>query len=112
MRDRRALAFSQRVWGNVSRLGPSTRSSPPYNEELAENDISVIDLTKIKAEDSLHHSKFAESPEIVQLIGHRLSSGQTLADSRLGLGDHFVDATAGAAQAVGTAAGLVVSAPQ
>ncbi|RVQ02782.1 alpha/beta hydrolase, partial [Sinorhizobium meliloti] len=80
-------------------------------EELAANGITVVDLTKIKAGDNLHHTKFAESPEIVRLIGSRLSSGQTLTDSRLGLGDHIVAATAGAAHTVGTAAGLVVAAP-
>ena len=92
-------------------MGSIDPEQSPYKEELAANDISVIDLTKIKAGDNLHHTKFAESPEIVQLIGTRLSSGQTLTDSRLGLGDHIVTATAGAAQTVGTAAGLVVSAP-
>jgi esterase/lipase superfamily enzyme len=110
-RDDRALAFSRHVWGNVSRLGAIDPEQSPYREELAANAITVIDLTKVKAGDNLHHSKFAESPEIVQLIGRRLSNGQTLTDSRLGLGDHLVAATAGAAQTVGTAAGLVLSAP-
>ncbi|WP_084044470.1 esterase/lipase superfamily enzyme [Ensifer sp. WSM1721] len=110
-RDDRALAVSRRVWGNVSRLGAIDPEQSPYREELAANNITVIDLTKIQAGDRLHHSKFAESPEIVQLIGTRLSAGQTLTDSRLGLGDHIVAATAGAAHAVGTTAGLVVAAP-
>ncbi|THK34789.1 alpha/beta fold hydrolase [Ensifer sp. MPMI2T] len=110
-RDDRALAVSRRVWGNVSRLGAIDPEQSPYKEELATNGITVIDLTKINAGDHLHHIKFAESPEIVQLIGSRLSSGQTLTDSRLGLGEHIVAATAGAAQTVGTAAGLVVAAP-
>ncbi|WP_440271588.1 alpha/beta hydrolase [Ensifer adhaerens] len=110
-RDDRALAVSRRVWGNVSRLGAIDPEQSPYKEELAANGITVVDLTKIKAGDDLHHTKFAESPEIVQLIGRRLSDRQTLTDSRVGLGDHIVAATAGAAQTVGTAAGLVVSAP-
>jgi esterase/lipase superfamily enzyme len=110
-RDDRALAVSRRVWGNVSRLGAIDPEQSPYKEELAANGITVVDLTKIKAGDNLHHTKFAESPEIVRLIGSRLSSGQTLTDSRLGLGDHIVAATAGAAHSVGTAAGLVVAAP-
>ncbi|SCW61555.1 Esterase/lipase superfamily enzyme [Rhizobium mongolense subsp. loessense] len=110
-RDDRALAVSRRVWGNVSRLGAIDPEQSPYKEEMAANDITVIDLTKVKAGDRLHHSKFAESPEIVQLIGARLSSGQALTDSRLGLGDHIVAATAGAAHTVGAAAGLVASAP-
>ncbi len=110
-RDDRALAVSRRVWGNVSRLGAVDPTQSPYKEELAANDIAVIDLTKVKAGDDLHHSKFAESPEIVQLIGTRLSTDQPLTDSRLGLGDTIVAATAGAAQTIGTAAGLVVAAP-
>ncbi|WP_408022044.1 alpha/beta hydrolase [Sinorhizobium kostiense] len=110
-RDDRALAVSRRVWGDVARLGAIDPEQSPYKEELAANNITVIDLTKLNEGDRLHHTKFAESPEIVQLIGSRLSTGQSLSDSRLGLGDHIVAATAGAAHTVGTAAGLVVSAP-
>jgi esterase/lipase superfamily enzyme len=110
-RDDRALAVSRRVWGDVARLGSIDPEQEPYKTELAANNISVIDLTKIKAGDDLHHSKFAESPEIVQLIGTRLSSGQALSDNRLGLGDHIVTATAGVAHAAGTAAGLAIAAP-
>ncbi|CCF00879.1 conserved hypothetical protein (plasmid) [Sinorhizobium fredii HH103] len=110
-RDDRALAVSRRVWGNVSRLGAIDPEQSPYKEELAANNITVIDMTKVRTGDKLHHGKFAESPEIVQLIGTRLSSGQALTDSKLGLGDHIVAAAAGAANTVGTTAGLVVSAP-
>lgn len=110
-RDDRALAFSRRVWGNVARLGSIDPEQEPYKTELANYDISVIDLTKIKAGDKLHHAKFAESPEIVQLIGTRLSSGQALTDTRVGLGDQIVAATASAAAVAGTAAGLAIAAP-
>lgn len=110
-RDDRALAVSRRVWGNVSRLGAIDPEQSPFKEELAANDIAVIDMTKVKSGDKLHHTKFAESPEIVQLIGTRLSTGQALTDSRLGLGDHIVAATAGAAHTVGTATALAVAAP-
>jgi esterase/lipase superfamily enzyme len=110
-RDDKALAVSRRVWGGVARLGSIDPEQEPYKAELAANNISVIDLTKIKTGDSLHHGKFAESPEIVQLIGTRLSDGQALTDNRLGLGDHIVNATTGVAHAAGTAAGLAIAAP-
>jgi esterase/lipase superfamily enzyme len=110
-RDDKALAVSRRVWGNVARLGSIDPEQEPYKSELAANNISVIDLTEIKTGDSLHHGKFAESPEIVQLIGTRLSDGQALTDNRLGLGDQIVTATAGVAHAAGTAAGLAIAAP-
>ncbi|WP_371259071.1 alpha/beta hydrolase [Ensifer sp. BR816] len=110
-RDDRALAVSRRVWGDVSRLGAIDPEQAPYKRELEDNKITVIDLTKIKAGDSLNHGKFAESPEIVRLIGSRISEGQTLTDSRVGLGDHILVATTGTAAAVGNAAGLVLAAP-
>lgn len=110
-RDDRALAVSRRLWGDVDRLGAIDPEKSPYKEEMIANNITVIDLTKLKEGDSLHHTKFAESPEIVQLIGRRLSNGQILTDSRVGIGDNILVATTGAAQTVGTAAGLIVSAP-
>jgi esterase/lipase superfamily enzyme len=110
-RDDRALAFSRRVWGDVSRLGAIDPEQAPYKKELEDNKIVVIDLTKIKSGDSMNHGKFAESPQIVQLIGQRISEGQTLTDSRVGLGDQILVATTGAATAAGNVAGLVLSAP-
>ena len=44
-------------------------------------------------------------------ISLQLASGQTLTDSRVGLGDVIIGSTAGAAAAVGKAAGVVVAAP-
>jgi esterase/lipase superfamily enzyme len=41
----------------------------------------VIDLTKVAAGDAFAHGKFADSPEIVQLIGTRLLKGQAIAGS-------------------------------
>ncbi len=59
----------------------------------------------------MHHGKFAESPEVVRLIGARISEGQPLTDSRMGLGDHLIAGTTGAAAAAGSAAGLILAAP-
>ena len=109
--DDRALAISKRVWGDIPRLGSVNPELAPYKEEFAKNNVTVIDLTKVKSGDRLHHGKFAESPQIVQLIGGRIAGGQTLTDNRVGLGDTIVQATAGAAAAAGNAAGLVVAAP-
>lgn len=109
--DDKALAFSRRVWGDIPRLGSIDPESAPYKAELADYKISVIDLTRIKVSDNLNHSKFAESPEVVQLIGTRLSEGQTLTDSRVGLGDTILAGTTGVAASAGSAAGLVLTAP-
>lgn len=110
-RDDRALAFSRRLWGDIPRLGAIDPEQSPYKEELEANKIAVIDLTKVKVGDKLNHSKFAESPQIVQLIGQRISEGQTLTDNRIGLGDQILAATTGTAAAAGNAAGLILAAP-
>lgn len=110
-RDDKALAVSRRVWGDVARLGSIDPETEPYQQELADNKITVIDLTKVKAGDSLNHGKFAESPEIVRLIGARISDGQTLTDNHVGLGDTILAATTGTAAAAGNAAGLILAAP-
>ncbi|NZD60145.1 alpha/beta hydrolase [Rhizobium sp. WYCCWR 11290] len=110
-RDDRALAFSRRIWGDIARLGSIDPEQAPFKAELEANKIAVIDLTKIKAGDRLHHSKFAQSPQIVRLIGARISEGQTLTDSKMGLGDHLIAGTTGAAAVAGSTAGLILAAP-
>ncbi len=109
--DDRALAVSRRVWGSTARLGAIDPDAEPYRSELGKSGITVLNLTKLQTGDRLNHGKFAESPEVVQLIGSRLIEGQPITDSRIGLGDRLIQVTAGAATAVGTAAGLAVSAP-
>ena len=109
--DDRALAVSRRVWGSTARLGAIDPEQEPFRTELVQDHIQVLDLTKLRAGDSLNHGKFAESPEVVQLIGQRLVEGQTVTDSRIGVGDRIAQVTVGAASAVGSTAGLVLSAP-
>jgi esterase/lipase superfamily enzyme len=110
-RDDRALAVSRRVWGSTARLGAIDPEQEPYKAELDQYEVNVIDLTKVQAGDRLHHTKFAESPEIVQLIGARLASGQTMTDSHVGFGEKIITATTGIAGTMGAAAGLVIAAP-
>ena len=75
-RDDRALGLSQALSGDVDRLGLLDPKVEPYRSKLAGSDVSVVDLTGVKGEDDLNHTKFAESPQIVRLIGRRLVDGQ------------------------------------
>ena len=109
--DDRALAVSRRVWGGKDRLGAVDPDVEPYKSEFEQLKITVLNLTKLRTGDKLHHGKFAESPEVVKLFGTRLVDGQPITDSRIGLGDRLIEVTGSAAAAVGTAAGIVVSAP-
>lgn len=109
--DDKALAVSKQVWGSSDRLGAINPEKEPYHSSLERAQITVIDLTKLNAGDPLNHGKFAESPEVVQLIGRRIAAGQTITDSHVGVGDRIIMMTAGTASAIGTAAGMAVAAP-
>lgn len=109
--DDRALALSSFISGDVSRLGAIDPSKEPYRTDLEKSGITAIDLTKVETDDGLHHGKFAESPEIVQLIGQRLIKGQTLTDSNISVGTGIAAVVAGTARNVGNVAATTLSAP-
>ncbi|QIO53531.1 alpha/beta hydrolase [Rhizobium leguminosarum bv. trifolii] len=109
--DDRALALSRRISGNVDRLGQIDPSVEPYRSKLEAAGITVLDLTKLKGGDRLNHGKFAESPEVVKLIGDRLIAGQTITDSNVGLGEAVGAVAMGAAQTAGSAVSVAVSTP-
>lgn len=108
--DDRALAASKQVWG-APRLGAVNPNVEPYKSMLDQEKITVLNLTSLPSHDEFNHGKFAQDPKVVELIGRSLAGGQTLTDSRVGLGEKILQTTAGAATSVGHAAGLVVTAP-
>lgn len=109
--DDRALALSKRISGNVDRLGQIDPRQEPYRSELEKSGITVLDLTALQVGDRLNHGKFAESPEVVKLLGNRLIAGQTVTDSNVGLGEGLGAIAIGTAQTVGSAASVAVSTP-
>ncbi len=70
----------------------------------------MVDLTRVNSDDALNHGKFAQS-DVVKAIGARLAAGQTLTDARRTLGERLGGIAPGAAETVGDAAALAVSAP-
>jgi esterase/lipase superfamily enzyme len=62
-----ALRFSRRIAGGVPRVGAADTA------ELEALGVTVIDLTEVEDSSSGSHSKFAGSPEVVQLIGAGLN---------------------------------------
>ncbi|MGX8014335.1 alpha/beta hydrolase (plasmid) [Mesorhizobium sp. ORM8.1] len=109
--DDRALAASSFITGRVARLGGINPSVEPYRTKLEQAGITAIDLTKVQSDDSMNHGKFAESPAIVQLIGQRLMTGQTLTDSNVSLGEGVAAVVGGTVRTVGTVATNAVGAP-
>jgi len=109
--DDKALALSRYISGDVQRLGAVNPAREPYKSQLEGAGIAVVDLTAVETGDPLNHGKFAEHPEIVQLIGKRLVTGQTLTDSNVSLGEGLTAVVAGTAGNVGKIAGTAVTVP-
>jgi esterase/lipase superfamily enzyme len=78
-RDDRALMISRLLAGKLTRLGAIDPTQEPFRSRLEANGhITIIDLTKLKAGDKLNHGKFAQSPEVVKMLGAQLINGQVL----------------------------------
>ena len=107
----RALDFSNTIAGRVTRLGQIDPNDKVVKAALEKEDIVVFDTTDVAPADRLGHRQFAQNPEIVQIIGQRLVAGQTITDSNVSLGDRVGGLALGVGQTVGSAAGLVVTAP-
>jgi len=108
--DDHALDISRRLAGDEPRLGAVDPKAEPFRTMLEKARVNVVDLTRIGSDDLVNHGKFAQSA-VVKAIGARLASGQRLNDARQTLAERFGDIAQGAAQTVGKAATLAVSAP-
>lgn len=79
--DDAALKLSRRIAGGVPRVGAADVQA------LEDFGVTVIDLGQVSDSNSGSHSKFAGSPEVVQLIGAGLNSnrrfGETAQSTRL-----------------------------
>ena len=105
-RDDRALKVSRRISGEIDRLGQIDINDPQYQALLESEGITVLDLTALQGGDRLNHSKYADSPEVVRLLGDRLIAGQTVTDQNVGFGDQIGAAALSLTNTVGSAAGL------
>ena len=87
--DDKALRFSRRFWRSAERLGSLDPDVEPYKSALEHYEITVIDLTQLKAGDRMNHAKFADQPEVVRFIGARLAEGQEIHTLNPSLGDNM-----------------------
>jgi len=101
-RDDKALALSRWIWGSDARLGAIDPKAEPYRSELAAEHVNVFDLTDIESGDAVNHDKFVKSPELIQIVGKRLATGQALSDSRQSVADQVLDTAANGVGALET----------
>lgn len=51
-------------------------------DRLTRLGVNVIDLSEVKDTNSIHHTKFTDAPEVVQLLGTRILAGDSYAISK------------------------------
>jgi esterase/lipase superfamily enzyme len=75
--DDKALRLSGILAGSRPRVGGYENA-----EELASYGVTVVDMSSVEGADSLNHSKFAENPALVKLLGKRLREDDGYASDR------------------------------
>ncbi|TJW88211.1 MAG: alpha/beta fold hydrolase, partial [Mesorhizobium sp.] len=75
--DDRALRLSGLIAGSRPRVGDYKDAA-----DLADYGVSVVDLSSVKGSDRFNHTKFADNPELVKMIGQRLREDDGFASDR------------------------------
>lgn len=105
--DDRALEASRLIAGNRPRLGDDYAEAA----EIAELGLIVVDITAVAGEDSLNHTKFAENPTLVRLLGERLREDESLGTDERGVEDRLDSLARGVGQTVASTAEIVITTP-
>ncbi|MAW87507.1 MAG: hypothetical protein CMJ42_13375 [Phyllobacteriaceae bacterium] len=105
-RDDRALQLSQALAGNKPRLGAYTD-----DKEIAELGVVVVDLTEAGSS-GINHTKFAQNPQLVALLGERLRGGEEFQPDRNKLGDSLLTLGVGVGSVLESTARVIITTPQ
>lgn len=109
--DDRALQLSRGLAGGVTRLGLVDIDAPQVKRMAEKRGVTMIDLSAMKSDSALNHSRFASSPEAVRLIGQRLLEGQALTEAHPTLDDTLSATAVGTLRTVGSTVGVAASVP-
>jgi esterase/lipase superfamily enzyme len=76
--DDRALRLSSLIAGSQPRVGDYKNAAA----DLTNYGVTVVDLSSAKGADRFNHTKFADNPELVKLLGQRLREDGGFASER------------------------------
>lgn len=105
-RDDRALDLSRLIAGNQPRVGGAIDP-----EELAAYGVTVVDVTSATSSDALNHTKFAENPLLIRLLGESLARADDDRPTDREIAHKLDTLARGIGQTVGTAADLIITTP-
>lgn len=104
----KALEVSRWISGGINRVGST--DAAPYADVLKQLGITVIDTSASASKDALGHNAFADSPDIIALLGRRLS-GQSLQAGQAGLASQVGVVAVGTANLAGSATRATLALP-
>ncbi|MHB2264837.1 alpha/beta hydrolase [Aliihoeflea sp. PC F10.4] len=104
--DDRALQISSILAGNRPRVGDYGDSA-----ELAGLGVTVVNLSAVRVEDRLNHTKFAENPILIQMLGEQLARDDLSEETVMPLDQQIAQLAGGVGQTVGSAAAIVITTP-
>lgn len=105
-RDDRALQASGVLAGNLPRLGDYGDAA-----DLAALGVTVVDVSGLESGDGFNHSRFADNPLLIELLGAQLDDDDRLADDGQIRSQRLQRLTQGFGQTVGTAAEIIITTP-
>ena len=104
----KALEVSRWISGGVNRVGGADPT--PYADIIKQLGITVINTSTSDSKDPLGHNAFADSPEIIALLGRRLS-GQSFQAGQADLVDQVGIVAVGTANLAGSATRAAIALP-
>jgi esterase/lipase superfamily enzyme len=104
-RNDRALNISGMIAGNRPRLGEYADA-----DDIAQYGVVVINVTDVESS-GLNHTKFAENPVLISLMGERLRSGDALTEAESDLTGHIDTLARSLGQTAVSAASIVITTP-
>jgi esterase/lipase superfamily enzyme len=100
--DDRALRLSGFIAGKKPRVGDYADSA-----DLVKLGVVVVDLSKVETGDALNHTKFADNPVLIKILGERLRRTDDLASTQ----EQMDRMTANITGTVASAAEIVITTP-
>ncbi|MBE7183726.1 MAG: alpha/beta hydrolase [Methylobacterium mesophilicum] len=104
--DDRALRLSGLIAGSKPRLGDYRQAA-----DLARLGVTIVDLSNVRASDSLAHTKFADSPQLLRLLGQRLAEDESRGAGQGQITERVNSLAQGLGQTLGSAADIVITTP-
>lgn len=104
--DDRALRLSSLLAGNRPRVGDYLEA-----DDLTSLGVIVVDVTKVSAGDGMNHTKFADNPLLVKMLGERLRDNDQLGADGSDVSKRIEALGQGLGTTIGSAAEIIIRTP-